>query len=132
MTYSATLTSAGAALYAAALVSGTPIQLATMAVGDGGGSPVVTPDPTRTTLVNQVYATAISNLTADATNPDLMWAEMIILPTVGGWTVREVGIFASTGTLFAIANFPDTIKPALAAGSTQDLVINFGDRKSVV
>ena len=126
MTYSATLTNAGAALYAAALVSGTPIQLATMAVGDGGGSPVVMPDPTRTTLVNQVYATAISNLTADATNPNLMWAEMIILPTVGGWTVREVGIFTSTGTLFAIANFPDTIKPALAAGSTQDLVINFG------
>ncbi len=126
MAYSATLTNAGAALYALAQASNTPIQLSTMAVGDGGGAPVATPDPTRATLVNQVYSTAISALTVDNSTPNLLWAEMVIAPTVGGWTVREVGVFTSTGVLFAIANFPDTIKPMLATGSTQDLVINFG------
>ena len=125
-TYCAVLTNAGAALYAAALASNTPIQLATMAVGDGGGSPVATPDPTRTSLVNQVYSTSIGNLSVDPGNANLMWAEMVLPPNVGGFTVREVGIFTASGTLFAICNFPDTIKAVAASGSTNDLVINFG------
>ncbi|HEX7642032.1 MAG TPA: phage tail protein [Burkholderiaceae bacterium] len=125
-TYSAVLTNAGAALYAAALAANTPIQLATMAVGDGGGSPVATPDKTRTSLVNQVYGTSISNLTVDPGNANLMWAEMVLPPTVGGFTVREAGIFTASGTLFAICNFPDTIKTVTTSGAPCDLVINFG------
>ncbi len=125
-TYSAVLTNAGAALYAAALASETPIQLATMAVGDGGGSAVVTLDKSRASLVNQVYSTSISNLFVDAGNANLMWAEMVLPPNVGGFIVREVGVFTASGTLFAICNFPDTIKAVATSGSTSDLVINFG------
>jgi hypothetical protein len=125
-TYSATLTKAGAALYAAALASGVPIVLNLAAVGDGGGSPVATPDPTRTTLVNQVYSGAITSLTVDPGNANLMWAELAIPPGSGGWTIREVGLFTSTGVLFAISNFPDTYKPVATDGSTTDLAINFG------
>jgi hypothetical protein len=125
-TYSAELTNAGAALYAAALAAGTAVQLSHMAVGDGGGAPVAAPDPTRTTLVNQVYITSASDLYVDPKIANLMWAEMVIPPTVGGFTVREVGVFTASGALFAICNFPDTIKAVAASGSTQDLVINFG------
>lgn len=126
MTYSVTLTNAGAALYAAALISDTPIQLSTMAVGDGGGSPVVAPDPTRTTLVNQVYSTSVSALFQDPNTASLMWAGMIIPPSIGGFTIREVGLFTSDGTLFAISNYPDTIKAIAASGITTDMVINIG------
>jgi len=126
MTYSAVLTVAGEALYAAALMSGTPIVLSTMSVGDGGGSPIASPDPTRTTLVNQVYSTTINGLSVDPLNPNLMWAQLSVPPTVGGFTVREVGVFTSGGVLFAIANYPDTIKAVAASGTTLDLVINLG------
>ena len=125
-TYSATLTNAGAALYAAALVSGTPIVLNLAAVGDGGGVDIATPDPTRTTLVNQVYSGAITSLSVDPGNPNLMWAGLDIPPATGGFTIREVGLFTSAGVLFAISNYPDTYTPVLADGSASDLVINFG------
>jgi len=125
-TYSATLTNSGAALYAAALVSGTPIVLNLAAVGDGGGSAIATPDQARTALVNKVYSGPIASLSIDPGNPNLMWAELDIPPTVGGFTIREVGLFTATGVLFAISNFPDTYKPVAAEGSTADLVVNFG------
>ena len=125
-TYSATLTNAGAALYAAALASGTPIVLNLAAVGDGGGVDIATPDPTRTTLVNQVYSGAITSLSVDPGNANLMWAGLDIPPATGGFTIREVGLFTSAGVLFAISNYPDTYKPVLADGSASDLVINFG------
>jgi phage-related tail fiber protein len=125
-TYSATLTNAGAALYARALATNTPIVLATAAVGDGGGGDIATPDPTRSALVNQVYSGPITSLSVDPGNPSLMWAELDIPPNIGGFTVREVGLFTSSGVLFAISNFPDTYKPLVANGSSADLVINFG------
>lgn len=125
-TYSAILTNAGAALYAAALASGTPIVLNLAAVGDGGGIPVVAPDPARTALLNPVYSGAIASLSLDPKNANLMWAELVIPPAAGGFTIREVGLFTASGVLFAISNFPDTYKPATAEGSTSDLVINFG------
>jgi hypothetical protein len=125
-TYSAILTNAGAALYAAAVVSGIPIVLNTFVIGDGGGSPVASPDPTRATLVNQVYSGTINSITPDLTTPNLVWFECDIPPSVGGFTVREAGLVTSLGALFAISNYPDTIKPVVAGGSASDLIINLG------
>lgn len=125
-TYSAVLTTAGEALYAAALASGVPVVLNTASVGDGGGAAIATPDPTRTTLVNQVYSGAISARMIDPGNANLIWAELDLPPSVGGFTVREVGLWTSTGVLYAISNYPDTVKPVAAGGATSDLVIQFG------
>lgn len=129
-TFSAILTNAGAALYASAVASSTPIVLTTAAVGDGNGAPVVTPDPARTTLVRQVYSAPLNSLSVDPNDPTLIWASLLIAAATGGWTIREVGLFTQNGTLFAIANFPETYKPVTGDGSTRDLVINFGMRAS--
>lgn len=115
-------TNYGLAAIAAAVVSGIPINLTHMAVGDGAGSPV-TPLPTMTALVNQRYQTTINRVQQDPANPTRYWVEMLIPASVGGWTIREFGIKDSTGALFAVGNFPDTYKTLPSDGATNDLVV---------
>lgn len=128
-TFTAKLTDAGLVLYTAAIASGIPVDLTSMGVGDGNGNPV-TPDPEQTALVREVHRVFLSSLAPDEADPTLMFADGVIPPDEGGWTIREVGIFTVDGTLFAVANFPDTYKPVEAEGSTRDLVIKFGMKLS--
>lgn len=124
-TFSAILTNAGLALYTTAVASGVPVQLTAMAVGDGNGNPT-TPVATQTALVREVFRNNLSSLSVDQVDPTLMFAELDIPPETGGWAIREVGIYTASGTLFAVANFPDTYKPLTSDGSSRDLVIKFG------
>lgn len=128
-TFIARLTNQGLALYNGAVASGVPVQLTSMGVGDGNGNPV-TPSPAQTALVREVYRGYLSGLDIDETDPTLFFAELVIPPNVGNFAIREVGIFTVDGTLFAVANFPDTYKPVEADGSTRDLAIHFGIKLS--
>lgn len=116
------LTSHGAALLTTAYYSGVPLSLSHIAVGDGNGQPV-TPTEAMTALVHEVHRVPLSALNSDSTNPNWLVAEAVLPSTVGGWTVREVGLFVADGQLIAIGNFPDTYKPLLAEGSGRDLLI---------
>lgn len=109
------ITDAGAALEAAAHASGTPVTLTEFAAGDGGGVPV-TPDPTRTALVNEVYRGNISSLTINADDNTILNAQCIIPADSGGYTVREIGIYADDGTLYAIGNYIEQVKPDPSVG----------------
>ena len=47
-----------------------------------------------------------------------------MIPTaVGGWTIREVGLWDEDGDLIAYGNFPASYKPVLAEGSAKELVV---------
>ncbi|HBX3785367.1 TPA: phage tail protein, partial [Klebsiella pneumoniae subsp. pneumoniae] len=48
---------------------------------------------------------------------NIIIAEMIIPPEVGGFTIREAALFDDAGVCMAVANVPETYKPALAEGS---------------
>ncbi len=121
-TYYTLLTQAGQASIANAIALGQQVTLTHMAVGDGNGVPTV-PKETQTELVNEVYRAAINQLLTDPDNPNYLIAEMIVPTNVGGWSVREVGLFDESGDLLAIANFPETYKPKLEEGSGRDLII---------
>lgn len=128
MSYIAKLTAAGAALLAAA-TSVAPVPLATMRLGDADGTPY-TPVGNETDLVNQVASEPISSWGVD---PDL--ADQIVVTATfpaedGPYTVREVGIFTTGGVLFALANFPATIKPDPDDGAGTDLIVNLKIRFS--
>lgn len=112
----AILTNAGAAKLANAAAIGTPLKLTAMAVGDGNGQGV-TPDPAATRLVNEKRRAPLNTLFVDPQNNNQLIAEQIIPETVGGWWIREVGLFDESGALVAIANCPDTYKPQLSEGS---------------
>jgi microcystin-dependent protein len=120
--YLTLLTNIGAAKLATALANGSTVRLSQMAVGDGNGASV-TPSATQSALVREKHRVALQSVTVDPANPNYIIAEAVIPSTVGGWTIREAGLFDSTGQLFAVANFPDTVKPLLAEGSARDLVV---------
>jgi hypothetical protein len=114
--YFAIPTHAGQAKIANALALGVPLKITQMAVGDGNGQPV-TPNPAQTTLVREQRRAPLNTLFQDPLNPAQLVAEQIIPETIGGWWIREVGLYDETGTLIAIANSPDTYKPQLSEGS---------------
>lgn len=114
--YFAIPTHAGQAKIANAIALGVPLKITQMAVGDGNGLPV-TPNPAQTALVREQRRAPLNTLFQDPLNPAQLVAEQIIPENVGGWWIREVGLYDETGTLIAIANSPDTYKPQLSEGS---------------
>ena len=116
------LTDTGQAKIANAVALGTQIEITQMAVGDGGGNPV-TPNSSATTLVNEVRRAPINAVQTDDDNPTWIVIEQVLPPDVGGWTIREVGVFDAAGDLIAIGNLPETYKPVLAEGSSRTQTI---------
>jgi len=115
-TYKALLTTAGAAKIAAATAGGTQVKITRMAVGDGGGK-LPTPDPKQTKLVNEVYRANLNRLSIDAKNSNYLVAELVIQPDVGGFWMREMGLYDADGVLIAVSNMAESYKPQLAEGS---------------
>lgn len=118
----AILTNAGAAKLANAAALGIPLKLTEMAVGDGNGQ-AVTPNPAATKLVNERRRAPLNALFADPLNASQLVSEQIIPESVGGWWIRELGLYDEAGTLIAVANCPDTYKPMLSEGSGRTQVI---------
>lgn len=119
--YFTKLTLYGAAQIAAA-TAGAPINLVAMAIGDGGGSET-TPSDLQTQLVNETYRATLNRLVVDAKAATKLIAELIIPESVGGWTMREVGIYDDKGQLFAVANTPPSYKPQTSEGSAKTQVV---------
>lgn len=103
-------------LIAAMSPGGTKLTLTQMAVGDGGGNPT-NPDTTSTTLVNEVWRAAVNSVTVDKKHPNIIIVELLIPAEVGGFWVREAGIYDEFNKLVAICSLPASEKPLLEQGS---------------
>ncbi|EFO3848239.1 tail fiber protein [Escherichia coli] len=111
------ITTAGAAKLAAATApGGRRVNITTMAVGDGGGKLPV-PDAGQTGLIHEVWRHALNKISQDKRNSNYIIAELVIPPEVGGFWMRELGLYDDAGTLIAVANMAESYKPALAEGS---------------
>ncbi|EHJ3600844.1 phage tail protein [Salmonella enterica] len=111
------ITTAGAAKLAAATVpGGKKINLNVMAVGDGGGK-LPEPDAGQTQLVNEVWRHTLNKISQDNRYSNYIVAELVIPPEVGGFWMRELGLYDDEGTLIAVANMAESYKPELAEGS---------------
>ncbi|EDT8568373.1 phage tail protein [Salmonella enterica subsp. enterica serovar Eastbourne] len=103
-------------LIAAMSPGGTKLTLTQMAVGDGGGNPT-NPDTTSTALVNEVWRAAVNSVTVDKRHPNIIIVELLIPAEVGGFWVREAGIYDEFNKLVAICSLPASEKPLLEQGS---------------
>ncbi|EFJ3384739.1 TPA: tail fiber protein [Escherichia coli] len=111
------ITTVGAAKLAAATApGGRKVNITTMAVGDGGGKLPV-PDAGQTGLIHEVWRHALNKISQDKRNSNYIIAELVIPPEVGGFWMRELGLYDDAGTLIAVANMAESYKPALAEGS---------------
>ncbi|CAH0297418.1 phage tail protein [Pseudomonas brassicacearum] len=121
--YYTLLTDAGIAYETACKAAGTPIKLSQISVGDGGGTEY-NPAATATALKREVWRGPLNALFQDENNPSWLLAEVTIPPEVGGWYVREAGIWTDTGILYAIVKYPESFKPVLAtSGSGKEFYI---------
>lgn len=122
MSYFCILTEAGRAQIANALAMGRTISLTHMAVGDGGGAPIV-PVETMETLVGEQYRAEINRLAIKDDDPGHVIVELVIPSSEGGWTLREAGLFDDNGDMVAIANYPETYKPTASEGGITEQTI---------
>ncbi|MDK6954739.1 phage tail protein, partial [Klebsiella pneumoniae] len=121
--YSAVVTAAGREKMAAAAITGQPVGFAFMGVGDGGGV-VPSPDPTQVSLVNERYRAALNRVVIADQSANIIRAEMIMPPQVGGFWLREAGLFDEDGVCLAVASLAPSYKPLLAEGSGRLQALN--------
>lgn len=114
--YITILTEYGAARMAQAALAGVAVDFTEMAVGDGGGA-VPAPDPSQTQLVNEVYRAPLNRVVIADKSANLIRTELIILPQVGGFWLREAALYDDTGQCLAVASLPPSYKPQLSEGS---------------
>ncbi|EGO8101695.1 TPA: phage tail protein, partial [Escherichia coli] len=122
MKYGAIITAAGAArLAAATTATGQKLNITHMAVGDGNGN-LPEPSASQTALNNEVWRGTLNKITQNSKAPNQVIAELVIPPEVGGFWMRELGLYDDSGTLIAVANMAESYKPLLAEGSGRSMV----------
>lgn len=121
-TYFLIPTADGEAKLANAQALGVPLKITHMAVGDANGA-LPAPSRDRKTLINERRRAPLNSLTQDPANASQFIAEQVIPEDVGGWWIREAGLFDDTGTLIYYSNIPETYKPQLAEGSGRTQVV---------
>lgn len=120
--YYAVLTNVGAAKLANATALGAQVEITQMAVGDGNGA-LPTPNLAQTALVHELRRAPLNTLSIDPNNANQIIAEQVIPEDVGGWWIREIGLFDKDGDMIAVANCAETYKPQLQEGSGRVQVV---------
>lgn len=116
------LTKIGKAKIANSNALGNKLNLVKFQVGDSGGI-YYNPVEDQVGLKNKVWEGNINSITVDKENPNWIILETIIPADVGGFMIREAGVFDSEGNLVAIGKYPETYKPIISEGSAKDLYI---------
>lgn len=116
------ITTLGAAKKTNCDALGIPWEPRYMLIGDANGADPV-PSPSQTKLVNQVYRAQINQLRVSPTDANVLIAEVVLPPDVGGWWVRELALEDKDGVFSAVANAPPSYKPVLAQGSGRNQVV---------
>lgn len=106
--YYTLITDIGKKKLAEAVAKKTTLELAAFAVGDGDYEPT----GKETQLKHENYRSLINSKDIDPDNIEQIRLELIIPANVGGWYIREIGLFDIDKDLFAIAKYPETYKPA--------------------
>ncbi|HBZ9305880.1 TPA: phage tail protein, partial [Klebsiella pneumoniae] len=75
-------------------------------------------------LVNEVYRAPLNRLVIADLDRNVIRAEMLMMPQVGGWWLREAALFDDRGICLAVANLPPSYKPLLEQGAGRMSTVN--------
>ncbi len=114
--FKSVVTTLGQARIASAIESGKDVNITHLAVGDGNGN-ATEPSVSQTALVHETYRLKLNSIKIDNKNANWIIAEAIIPAEVGGFWMREMGLFSAEGELIAVSNMADSYKPTLEEGS---------------
>lgn len=122
--YFSLVTTLGRIKLAASAAGGPAVNITHFAIGDGGGGEV-NPSAASTGLVREVWRTAVDSVEPDPLNPAAVLVTAIIPTAVGGWWMREFGIFDGAGDMVAVAKPVSQYKPTAAEGQLEDICYEF-------
>ncbi len=119
-TYFAIVTDLGTKKMLEAINEGKRVNITSFATGDGGGGYYV-PTPDMTQLKSEVWRGVVNTCKISEESENLLIIESVMPSDVGGFTIREMGVFDDEGDLIAICNTPDTQKVRVSDGVVHEL-----------
>lgn len=99
------------------LALGTKLDLKFIAVGDSNGS-YYEPAINQTFLVNECWRGEISEINLDNLG---LYARSLIPFDIGGFYIREIGIFDTANNLLIVGKQAETYKPVVSEGTSKDI-----------
>lgn len=121
MSLSGIWTSRGIDKLAAQAAGGPALTIDKIALGDGGGMvPAVL--PSQKALLKEVWRGLVNAVLVEADTPNAVTVEAVIPYSVGGFHIREWGLFDTDGDLLAVGPHAEFYKPLLAEGSGAELL----------
>ncbi|WFD12447.1 phage tail protein [Tepidibacter hydrothermalis] len=117
--YYTILTKIGKASIADATTTGKKIDFKYLALGDALNEPIEEQE----SLAHEVWRGSIGSITTDETNENWIILESVIPSDVGGFSIKEVGIFDDSDKLLAVGKLPETYKPSVDQGTSKELKI---------
>ena len=118
------ITNIGLAKISNAQITNSTIGIESMVLGDGNGA-YYTVSQSQTALRNEVWRGLLADQRIDVNNPNRIEFSAFIPSTVGGFTIREVGLLDTDGNLIALSLYPEQYKPTLGEGISDDILIHF-------
>lgn len=122
MTIKTVLTTIGRAKILNAITLGETFSITKMALGDG----VIVPIESMAALSHEVWRGVLDSLVIDPENADNIVARVTVPDEVGGWTVRECGLYDSNDFLIAIGNVAEVEKVTGYVSLTVTMVVAIG------
>ncbi|MCE0459953.1 phage tail protein [Pseudomonas uvaldensis] len=101
---------------------GIPWEPKYMLIGDANGTDPV-PSASQTKLINQVYRAQLNQLRVSDKDPNVLIAELVLPPDVGGWWIRELALEDKDGVFCAVSNVAPSYKPLLEQNSGRNQVV---------
>ena len=120
--YGTIITEAGAALIADCILQGTKLPITQAAAGDGGGA-YYQPTVEQSGLKNEKWRGEIAKADMSPLSPNMIDVKIVMEDEVGGFTIREMGLFDDEGTMIAVCNTPDTEKVSISGGVSGKLTM---------
>ena len=116
------LTNIGKAKIANSGVMGSKVNFVKFKIGDSNGS-YYEPTEAQRDLIHTVYEGNITDIEVDKNNPNWIKINLMIPANVGGFTIREYGVFDESGNMLAVAKCAESYKPIAEDGSTKELIL---------
>lgn len=120
--YGSIVTDVGVQLITEAVMEGQKVNITTLAVGDGGGS-YYKPNSTMTALKGEKWRGKVNRVEVNEKSPNMIDVVAVVPSDVGGWTIREMGVFddAEEPNMIAVCNTPDTEKVIITSGAAGEI-----------
>ncbi len=109
------VTNIGNALITECILNNTKLVISAAAAGDANGE-YYQPTADQTKLINECWRGEIASVQANPNTPNMLDVKIVIPDDVGGFFVRELGLFSENGDLIAVCNYPATEKVVASTG----------------